>query len=478
MVRKYLVLIFLLNKSFAQDLTFNWSDSVITKGDIRFSGIHESNIYAVQSKDNKIAYTRRYNSKLQLLNETINEFLTTTEPYSYLISFVSDSHLVHIKYFFSKKEDVFKLVKTTEAFGLNGISDDSALLNMKANRYSFIEGYYSSDRSKLLLCNYYSNVKTITEYREFAVIDAKSGNLIHKGVFSFNYIVEQLQDISVDNKGNVYFPTIESKREGNRLTGKVKTKGKLTSFLTSGEKKEFDFSYPGSHFTGLNVIQGEGNYVYIAGITFDEDTRATRLSGGRMFIKLFNCDKSQSTDSAYIHIPNLFPAKRLSEDDRIPYTIRNIYKRNSGGYVIVAEQYQIIAGQYGVKKKYNDIACIRLKEDFTIDTVFRIPKLQFGSDNASVLCNYLNDTLYILYSDHQNNLSATVDNLKYPANNNDKNGLFLVTIDSIGNYKKEMLYGYNTGQPMPILQYCVPIDNRTFFLSAVDRIGILKFTNK
>lgn len=65
-------------------------------------------------------------------------------------------------------------------------------------------------------------------------------------------------------------------------------------------------------------------------------------------------------------------------------------------------------------KKYNDIACIRLKEDFTIDTVFRIPKLQFGGDNASFLCSYLNDTLYILYSDHQNNLNVTGDNLSVP----------------------------------------------------------------
>lgn len=222
---------------------------------------------------------------------------------------------------------MFKLSKNTEAFSLNRISGDSPFLTMKANRYSFLEGYYSSDRSKLLLCNYYSNVKTLTEYREFAVIDAKSGNLIHKGVFSFNYILEQLQDIIVDNKGNAYFPTIESKREGNRLTGKVKTKGKLTSFLTSSEKKEFEFSYSGSYFTGINVIQGEGNYVYISGIIFGEDTRATRLTDGRMFVTLFNYDKLQTTDSTFVTIPDLFPAKRLSEDDRIPYTIRHVYKK-------------------------------------------------------------------------------------------------------------------------------------------------------
>ncbi|MBL7758045.1 MAG: hypothetical protein JNL59_11630, partial [Chitinophagaceae bacterium] len=76
------------------------------------------------------------------------------------------------------------------------------------------------------------------------------------------------------------------------------------------------------------------------------------------------------------------------------------------------------------------------------------------------------------------NLHSTGESVQYVANKKDKNGLFLVTIGQDFRYKKELLYGYDSGQPMPVLKTGYAIDNRRILLCSDEQVGLLKFMDE
>lgn len=477
MTYRIFILLLLFNQSFAQTLTFKWADKVITEGDFHFCGRADSIMYTVQKKNNKTVYIRSYKPGLDLKNETTVAFDNAASPSSHLLSFVSGTGLTHLQYFFSKKDDQFRVSTSSWDPALNHPAGLADLLTMKANSYTMLQAYFSGDRSKLLLHNSYFQRKTAMIDQEFAVLDVATGKVLFKGICSYSFERESPGTVSVDNDGNAYFGLTEYIRTGSKLSGKRKTREKLFVFLKEGTKKEYSFSYEGRYMQGIEVIQGEDNIVYVAGFSYGEGTKETSLSEAGLFIGQFSKDRLSLGDSAVITVKGLFPEKKLDEDDRIPYTVRNIYKKTTGGFVVVAEQYQSIVGQYSNTHKFNDIACIQLKNDLSFESATRIPKRQFGADNPSIICNFLNDRLYILYNDRQENLNATDEDIQYPANNKEKNGLFLLTIEPGGQQKKELIYGYDTGKPIPVIAHCYVMDNRTVFLSSGEQAGVLTFNH-
>lgn len=475
MFRIVLVLIVFSNKIIAQNPAFKWSDKTTIKGDVNFCGTKQGLLFTTVS-NGKTVTIQSYNADLSLKGETNLPFDNSDNPDEYLMSFVADSQIVHVKYNFSKKDKLCHIFFDKTNFDFTPHSSHSSFATIKADKYHFIQAYYSPDRSKLLIHNQVFNAKTGMIDWAFSVVNVSTSTLLYSDVLSFNSYKETLENFSIDNAGNLYFQLTEYFREGSKLFGKPKTKNRVLVFLTTGNKKEFSFDNQGKYFSSIDIVQGDDNNIYFVGLAYDEATSAGRLSASEMLIAKYNPSLNKVTDSSFVTINGLFPDRRLDENDRIPYSIRNIYKKMDGGYIIVAEQYQMIIKQYSNLVKYNDIACIQLKDNFTVESVTRIPKLQFGGDNASMLCNYVHNKLYILYSDHLNNLDATQDKLQYPAGNKEKNGLFLITLEAGGSYKKELLYGYDSGKPMPIIKKSFSINEHSIFLTAADCIGLLTFT--
>lgn len=448
----------------AQKPVFSWSEKFTTKGDFRFAGYRDSNFYAFQSRGNKEAVVRSFSQGLLVKEERILSFATGENPANYLLSFISDTGLVHVSYLHDKRKD--------SMFIYNG---SRCISSMKASSTSFVQAFYSADRSKLLICNFYIHRKSKNADRDFIVLSTASGQSIYSGTFSYNYIQQTPESIDIDNLGNAYFGTTSYQQRGSKLSGKSDAIHHLQLFSPRGTGAAFTFHFPGKYIPGIDVVQGNNNRIYIAGLAYDGDVKASRTSSADLFLYRIDPVQSVYADSAYLTIQGLYPEGKLKADDRLPYSFRYIYENTSGELVLLAEQYQQTISQYMTKERYHDIACIRLQRDRSFGSLARIPKLQFDFDNPSVVGTFIDDQVFLLYNDLQENLEATGESLKFVANKKEKNGLFLVTIGPEGQMKKELLYGYDTDNPMPLILYSSILNDRTIFFCADEQVGIVKF---
>lgn len=461
----FLLLVF-TERCLAQIPRFTWSEKFNTKGDFRFVGFKDSSVYAVQHRGKNDAVLRSFTHGLKLKDETILSFANVEAPANYLLSFISDTGLVHVSYMHDKKKD--------SLFILTG---GIRFFSMKAGSTSFVQAFYSADRSKLLICNFYYHRKSRNADRDFIVLSTATGALIYSGTFSYNYILETPESIDLDNLGNAYFGYATYQHTGSKLSGKSHAIHHIKLFSPRGTDTVFTFFFPGKYIPGIDVIQYNNNSTYIAGLAYDGDVKASRTSSADLFLYRIDPVRLFYTDSVYTTVHGLYPEGKLKQDDRLPYTIRHIYEKTTGELIVVTEQYQQIISQYATKEKFHDIACIRLNKDKGSGSAVRIPKLQFDLDNPSILGTMIHDKVFLLYNDLQENLSATGETVKYVANKKDKNGLFLITIGEDLTYKKELLYGYDAGQPMPVLLTGYAIDNGRIFLCSDEQVGLLKFVN-
>jgi hypothetical protein len=462
----YLFPLVIANKCIAQIPNFCWSEKFNTKGDFRFVGFKDSSLYAVQNRENKDVVLRSFTPALRLNNETIWSVASGGPPANYLLSFISDTGLVHIMYQYDRKKD--SLIISTSS---NSIS------SMKAGSTRFVQAFYSADRSKLLICNSYYHRKTRNTDRDFIVLSTATSKLIYSGTFSYNYLLETPDGIHVDNLGNAYFGTITYQRTGSKLSGKSNAIHHVKIISPGGSTAAFTVSFPGKYVPGIDIVEEENNAVYIAGLSYDGDIKASRTSSADLFLYRIDPERLLYRDSVHTTVNGLYQEGKLKEDDRLPYTIRHIYEKTSGELVIIAEQYQQIFNQYSTREKYHDISCIQLNKDQSFGSIVRIPKLQYDFNNPSIVSTFINDKAYLLYNDPQENLAATGESVQYAANNKDKNGLFLVTIGQDSQVKKELLYGYDSGKPMPVILSSYIINNRTIFICSDERVGLLKFEN-
>ncbi|MBN8688163.1 MAG: hypothetical protein J0M10_14150 [Chitinophagales bacterium] len=455
----------------AQQPTFNWSQPFTSKGNFRFAGLIDSQLVVIQSRAGKEVVVRRFSPSLAVTTETVQTFASPETPASYLISFVSDSGLVHTLYQYDRKKDLMTI--STDWAGRIQV-----LAAMKAIPQSFVYAIFSADRSKLLVCNFYYHRKTNMVEREFIVLSSSAGQVLYSGSFRLNSREATSGEIKVDNLGNAYFGSTTYRQAGSKLSAKSIATQHVTVFSASGRSVAYSFEYPGRYVPGIDIIQEKNNAVYIAGLAYDEEVKATRISTADLFLYRIDPVRLIYTDSVYITVNGLYPEGKLKKDDRLPYTIRHIYEKTTGGLVLIAEQYQQISTQYSTSEKYHDIACIQTGKDQRSGSVVRIPKFQFDTDNPSILSAFIQDTVYLLYNDLQENLHATGESTQYVSNKKDRNGLFLVTIGKDFQYKKELLYGYDSGQPMPVLLAATPIDNRRIFLCSDEQVGVLMYDDK
>ncbi|MBL7757331.1 MAG: hypothetical protein JNL59_08055, partial [Chitinophagaceae bacterium] len=112
----------------------------------------------IQNRTDKEVVVRSFSPALAATAETVLPFAGPEPPASYLISFVSDSGLVHTRYQYDRKKDLMTI--STDRSGKIQV-----LAAMKAIPQSFVYAVFSANRSKLLICNFYYHRKTNTVER-------------------------------------------------------------------------------------------------------------------------------------------------------------------------------------------------------------------------------------------------------------------------------------------------------------------------
>jgi hypothetical protein len=280
----------------------------------------------------------------------------------------------------------------------------------------------------------------------------------------------------VDNEGNTWF-TVQQKAGEDPQPGSLNQINYSVLVISpNGTSKRFPLNIPGGFSPSADIVQGEGQEVFVAGFVYDEDPGKRRQGPVSFFVYRFDTERMVITDSAAsVCRGSLYAPGSEKKDNWIPYRVHDICRKNEGGYTAVAEQFKLTIVANELTQQWNDILCLQLMPDMSVESTLRIPKRQTNFENPSIASVLVHDTVYIVYSDAKKNLEATGDDIAEPALRSEKNGLFLLRIGPNNQYTKELLLDYAADMPEPLLILAQPLDSRTIFFPTADqRIGLLR----
>ena len=348
----------------------------------------------------------------------------------------------------------------------------------------------SPDSTKVLI--YHNRVsRKNPQQLVYKVYDSKFTKVINQGaaVLPIKNKDFSTEKVFVDNFGNVYVNTRITKAKKDRGRNQSNYYYKLIVFDTSGNTKEFDFDYPNSEISYIDFIPTKNNTLFCSGFLNDSGVSYKKSNiSDSMFFSELNCKTLTIEESKKIDVKGLYPEKSKKEDI-VPYKIREIYEKSDGGYSIVAEQYKLTISVYtnangGTSYKYKyyycDVACIQTDKNLNVLSVSKIPKYQLNASNPSIVTTFKNDKTYIVYEDLTRNLNSSGDDdlkrsSKKAFKSSNSNSLFLLTVNSNGETKKEIIYNYKNSRIRNYILGSHSSKDGEIILSAYNRIGVLNF---
>jgi hypothetical protein len=210
-----------------------------------------------------------------------------------------------------------------------------------------------------------------------------------------------------------------------------------------------------------------------------------------MFSTNIDCASLTLESSKKYELEGLYPEKPKKAEDYVPYKVKKIFQRKDGGSVVVAEQYKLDivtrTSQNGTITTYYhyfcDIAIININSKSEVEAVSKMPKYQMNAANPSILSTYYNGNVYIVYEDLEKNADAENDKETKKSTSSlfsstSKNALFLLTVDSKGEMKKEIIYSYKESKIRPRISSSLVATPNEIMLNADDQLGVLKISKK
>lgn len=475
---KYFLLVILLSQinSNAQKIDLKWSES-INKGEYGiYKGTNNGLLLFNAHIPSKQVVTS-FDSELNIKSQDTLNFKDDNLKNVY-VNF-SDLFGNKILYGISVKDKK----KQTEVLELlegnlesNYIEKYKELITFKYDKWSSIQSSFSVDKSKLIVYKSVLSVKTSLIEYEYAVIDAATTETIDKGTFSTDFKTEKVDKIITDNLGQVHIVLQKYKPKKELKKDEMKYDYFIRIVSNSNLKKEIKVEIPNYEIVTYDYLPGEDNIHYFTGFAYSlPDDRKEKFTN-KIYLSSINCKNLEVSNFMVQELTTLFPNRKLIGDEAVPYTIKSVNKLNDGSFSIIGEQ---VLSTYNVSTQstsysnYN-IAVIKLSNDFKIEYITTIPKIQIGVNYFSFISTYFNDKIYLLYNDHKENSNKfNYEDLKWMSNNNSKTGLFLATVSQDGTYKKEMIVDYAAEKEMvnPILSKVIS-PNR-IVLNHVNKIGIL-----
>ncbi len=309
-----------------------------------------------------------------------------------------------------------------------------------------------------------------------------------------------LTEAFVDNNGRPYMLLRNYRLKKDREPGQAEQYSVWVKLEKGKEPKVFPLDYANLQLAGVDVLPAPDNGFYLAGfaypfegepkhliprdvVTSSMDIRNNNkeVLATQLFLFEYDTEKAEMVKKMETGVPAhlLFDTASNKAEDLIPYAIRQVYPLEKGGFQLVCEQYQSTRMISGTNSnyyfKFYDIAIIETNAGQLPQNVWRFPKRQIGGAEASVLSTRINNRLHILYADLLENLNLLPGKKpEMAAGKNEKNGLFVATIKASKLERKEILYPYQEGQPIPQVLRSTVIAPGEIMLMAKDRFGILK----
>lgn len=485
------MLLFISVYSSAQQVDLRWAEKIKTKKEIFVLGGTKNEYFTGHiDKDDRLV-CRKYDKSMQMVKEQVVPFELDEKRYSYRKSFFINNKIVHLISENKRKEDKNVLYASFTDLNLKN-SDKTLILDEADDDKSSLFGsnFISPDSTKILIFH-----EKIGKKKEPSTLSLKVYNSDFSDII-FDKLVQipikdkdfSTESISVDNLGNVYVLAKVLRNGKERGKGQSAYFYKLIVFeRTTGSPKEFDFDFQDQAIGSIDIIPGKDNTLICTGFLSDiEDgflsKKISRVSD-ELFTAIFDCNTLGLKSNFRTKTEGLYPEKAKSKD-KIPYRIRDIFYKDNGGYVVVAEQYQLIitthTTQYGTRTTYTyyycDIACLHTDKEGKLESVTKVPKMQVNAGNPSIKSTFLNGKTYIVYEDLTKNLNATSDKETKRSSSSmfssdSKNALFLLTVLPDGTPKKEILFDYKELKIKPSILQSRVIGPDMILLKANDQLG-------
>lgn len=486
--------VFLFQLSHSQNVELRWAEKIKTKGQASVLGGTNNNFYTSHRDNDNHLVLRTYNKEMGLKNEQIVNFNLDEKKYTYTGAYFLKNKIVHFIEETRRKEDkIFLYAGTTD----ENLKTSDKLLVLDEGDTDMIKSYegfgqrrISPDSTKILIYKEYQGKKKEPNKLFFKVYDSNLTNTLFDKVAELPIKAKNfsMENVSVDNLGNVYILAKVDKERAEREKDHSKYYYKLVVFGIKGEVKEFDFDYDTKDIESIDLIAGKNNTLICTGFLktlgkgFLSSVKKTLISD-EMFSVIIDCEKLTMSNSKKYELEGLYPEKMRGSEDYVPYKVREIYDKEDGGFVVVAEQYKVVVRthttQYGTYTTYIyyycDIATIHINNKSEVVSVSKMPKYQLNTANPSIVSTYKNGYTYIIYEDLAKNINATNDKetKRNKGNSGSEDAVFLLTVAPSGEMKKEIIYTYRDTRIKPFIRSSKVVSPGKILLNANDQIGIL-----
>lgn len=482
----------------AQQVDLTWAEKIKTRKNVVVLGGLKGNYYTGHADTDNHLVCRKYNSNMEMVSEKAVPFELDEKRYSLRQSLFIDNKIVHIIEERKRKEDKYQLLAAFTDLDLN--TNDKTLIideiTEKELTSTFGDTYISPDSTKVLVFHEKSGKKKEPSRLSLKVYSSDFKSML------LDKIVEipirdrdfSTKSISVDNLGNVYVLANVFRGKKERVKGQSATYYKLIAFEKgSGAPKEFDFDFLDQDISSIDIIPSKNNTLICTGFVSDVEAKflSKRVSNvsDEMFSTVIDCNNLDIVSKFKVQVPGLYPQKVRKSQDFVPYKVRDIFPKEDGGYIAVAEQYKLVIittttpnGGTTTRYKYYycDIACMSVDKAGNLESITKVPKYQMNAENPSIMSTYVNGNTYIVYEDLTKNVDAYEDkdqkrSTKQLFSSGGKNSLFLLTIGPDGTPKKEIIYDYKDSKLRPRILTSKLINPSTIVLNADDQIGKLTF---
>lgn len=491
-----IVILLLTFSAYSQDVELRWADRIKTKEYVSILGGKNGMYFTKHRNDDKNLVCRSYDDKLNLKDEKVINFNLDSKKYNYSGAYFVNNKIIHFITDFNRKTDKNFLYAALTDLDLKTSKQTFIIDEADEKVNEFGSRNISPDSSKIVVYNELKGRKKDPSILNFKVYDSELKDvLLDKSVElpikTKNFSKET---IGVDNLGNVYVLAKIFKEKDEKEKDQSNYYYKLVVFNKNEKATEFDFDYPNKDIESISIIPGKNNTLICTGFLkilnkgFFGKGKKTLISD-EMFSSIIDSKTLSLKSANNYELEGLYPEKPKKSADYVPYKVKDIFFREDGGAVVVAEQYKLVvvthAGPNGSTSTsyyyyFCDIAVINISNKSEVESVSKMPKYQLNAQNPSILSTYHNGNTYIVYEDLEKNVVAENDketkkSSKTMFSSSSKNALFLMTVSADGTMKKEIIYSYKESKIRPRMRSSMVISPGEILLNADDQIGLLKF---
>lgn len=493
-----LVLLLLTFSAYSQEVELRWAERIKTKETVSILGGKDGKYFTAHRDDDKQLVCRSYDKQMNLKDEKVVNFNIDSKKYVYNGAYFVKDKIIHFIKDYNRKTDKNLLLAGVTDLNLKTAKETFVIDEAEEKVSEFGSRNISPDSTKIVVYNEMKGKKKDPSVLNFKVYDVELKNMlldkaVELPIKAKNFSKEQ---VGVDNVGNVYVLAKIYKEKDEKGKDQSSYYYKLIVFNNQEKATEFDFDYPDRDIESIDIIPGKNNTLICTGFLkilnkglFGSGKKT--LISDEMFSSIIDSKTVTLKSAKKYELEGLYPEKPKKASDYVPYKVKDIFFRPDGGAVVVAEQYKLVvttsSGANGMthttyKYYYCDIAVINIGNSSEVESVSKMPKYQLNAANPSILATYSKGTTYIIYEDLEKNSEAENDketkrSTKSWLSSSNKNALFLMSVASSGEMKKEVIYSYKESKIRPRVKASAVISENEILLNADDQIGLLKIVN-